>query len=178
MLSKKNYKGFTLVEVMVVVSIAVVGLLGISSLSMQNIQVQNINNDELVASMLAQEGVELMRNIRDNNWINLPYTEWGTNVLNLHAGETNATSTIDYLSPINYNVGNIDPLYHNSARLYIDPAGEYYSHAVAGATPTKFYRYIETSQISDAIKVVCHVNWRSGGRDHNYSIESHLYHWR
>jgi len=177
----RNKGGFSLIEVLAVVSIVAIGLLGISSLSLQNVQVQNMNNEELIASMLAQEGVELTRNIRDGNWINLPYEQWADNVLTRPI--TEATSTIDYLSQ-SYNIGNLAWPYDIDARLYFDASGEYYIHNGVVGDETKFYRYIETSTITetgdvdDAVKVICHVNWRSGGRDHTYAIESHLYHWR
>src|SRR3990172_140667 len=64
------YYGFTIIEVIIAISLVNIGLLAISSLVIQNIQTQDINREYIIASMLAQEGLELARNIRDNNWRN------------------------------------------------------------------------------------------------------------
>ena len=60
--------GFTLLEVTAVTAILTIALLGISSLVIQNLQAHNYNHNFLIASMLSQEGLELVRNIRDDNW--------------------------------------------------------------------------------------------------------------
>lgn len=169
-------EGFSLMEVLVVMSVVVIGLLGVSSLSLQNVQVQNMNNEELVASMLAQEGIELTRNIRDWNWINLPYDNW----------KASTTDGSNFIVDYRTNLPFPGPVYYDDSYgddwLYIDGGGKY-SHDNAG-TRTRYHRYVETSNmtetsdVDDATRVVCHVNWRSSGRDHSYSIESHLYHWR
>ena len=62
-------EGFSIIEVLFALSILAIGVVGLSSLLIQNIQIQNYTKNKLIASMLAQEGVELLRNIRDQNWI-------------------------------------------------------------------------------------------------------------
>ena len=64
----KLKKGFSLIEILVVFFIVSVSLLGVLSLLIQNIQVQSINKNNLIASSLSQEGVELIRQVRDSNW--------------------------------------------------------------------------------------------------------------
>lgn len=174
----RDKQGFSLVEVMVVMSVVVIGLLGIASLSTQNIQAQNLNDQELVASMLAQEGIELVRNIRDRNWITeSDPTQWKKDI------DFPADFTLDY----NDNVPDhtitipLNNAEYASTELYIKDG--FYSYDNTG-TPSGFHRYLvtesmtETSDINDAIKVTCYVKWRSAGRDQSYNIEAHLYHWR
>ena len=59
---------FSLIELLVSMAIIGIGLLGISSLAAQNIRVQYFNRNSLISAQLAQEGLELARNLRDNDW--------------------------------------------------------------------------------------------------------------
>jgi Tfp pilus assembly protein PilV len=67
---KKNSKGMTLVEVVVSATILIVGLIPVFiSISIaSNISIMIKNN--IIAANLAQEGVEIVRSIRDSNWYN------------------------------------------------------------------------------------------------------------
>ena len=65
----KSQIGFSLLEVVIATTVISVGLVGILGLVIQNIAIQQTYKNTLVASMLAQEGLELARNIRDKNWL-------------------------------------------------------------------------------------------------------------
>jgi prepilin-type N-terminal cleavage/methylation domain-containing protein len=68
--SRKNKKGFSFVEVMTAVFILTVGIIAALSLfSSQLTQLLNSRN-QVIAGLLAQENMEIVRNIRDNNWAN------------------------------------------------------------------------------------------------------------
>ncbi len=60
--------GFTLVEVMVAVTILTVGVLATAQVSAVAIKGSNTNEYKVTATNLAREGVELVRNARDSNW--------------------------------------------------------------------------------------------------------------
>lgn len=62
-------KGFTLIEVMAAIMIISIGLIG--SLTVISYNLRNISSQEknIVAAGLAAEGIELVRNIRDTNWL-------------------------------------------------------------------------------------------------------------
>src|SRR3990172_3491439 len=66
-LSHKHYKAFSLGEVILAGFVLTVGLLSISALITKSLQNSFENRDAIVAILLAQEGVELVRNVRDNN---------------------------------------------------------------------------------------------------------------
>ena len=168
---KRNRKGFTILEVIVALGIAMLGLLGVVSLVIQNMQVQVFNKYYLTASMLAQEGLELVRNIRDENWLNFG-ANWDDDI---KTGD--GTFVIDYSgrSSIDYGPNNIDD---NGARLYLDGNG-YYAHGSSGIMPTPFSRLITVmSDGTDKLDVVVIVQWKEHGRTHQYVAETFLYNWR
>lgn len=63
-------RGFTLVETMVAVAILAVALVGPFVAIRTSLTASYIARDQLIASSLAQEGMEYIRSIRDNNYLN------------------------------------------------------------------------------------------------------------
>ncbi|XLQ20392.1 MAG: hypothetical protein ACKUBY_01265 [Candidatus Moraniibacteriota bacterium] len=63
----KNKKGFTIGEVMVAVFILTFGIISAVFLSAKSIATITDSRDAIIAASLAQEGVELVRSVRDNS---------------------------------------------------------------------------------------------------------------
>jgi Tfp pilus assembly protein PilV len=63
---KQKNKGFTLVETLVAISIFTMSILGLMSVLASGIADTNYAKQKIVASYLAQEGIEYVRNMRDN----------------------------------------------------------------------------------------------------------------
>ena len=163
--------GFTIIEILVAFAVVTIGLLGVVSLVVQNLQVQNINRNYVVAAMLAQEGIELVRNQRDLNWLT-PGNDWDEDI---NVGDTDGTFVIDYDDAPPFN-DTPDLVSDNGAQLSID-GSNYYVHGAGNATP--FYRLITVSPIPpEGLKVTAHVQWQERNRTHNYKTEVHLYNWR
>lgn len=62
-------RGFSLVEAIISLSILVVGVLGVASLGIALVSQARLSNSQAVATQLAREGVEVVRSIRDGNWL-------------------------------------------------------------------------------------------------------------
>lgn len=168
---KRNKKGFTILEVTAALGIAMLGLLGVASLVIQNMQAQAFNKYYLTASMLAQEGLELVRNIRDENWLTFG-ADWDDDI---NTGD--GTFAIDYngRGSIDYSPDDVGD---SGARLYRD-GNNYYIHNGSGTTPTPFSRLITvTPDGADKLDVVATVQWQEHGRIHQYVAETYLYNWR
>lgn len=85
-------KGFSIGEVLLSMFVLVIGIMGVMELSTKNIRVLADSRDIIVASQFAQEGVELSRNLRDNNV---------ARGVAIFTGMGNGrTCAIDYSSPI------------------------------------------------------------------------------
>ena len=65
-LLKQKNKAFTLVETLVAISIFTVSILGLISIFASGISNTGYAKKKMVASYLAQEGIEYARNMRDN----------------------------------------------------------------------------------------------------------------
>lgn len=66
--SRLAQRGFTLVEVIVATSVIVVGVLATVTVANVSVGASGDNERKVVATNLAREGLELVRNIRDTNW--------------------------------------------------------------------------------------------------------------
>ena len=67
--NKKEKKAFFLIEVMLAIFLVLVGFLTVISLASSGLRESMDSRDQIIAGLLAQEGAELVRNIRDNNWV-------------------------------------------------------------------------------------------------------------
>lgn len=65
---RNSEKGFSLIEVIIAVGIISFAFVGIMAVFASNIRMEMANRDRITASYLAQEGVEVIRQIRDNSW--------------------------------------------------------------------------------------------------------------
>lgn len=68
--AKSNDKGFTLIEAMVALILVTIAMGPVLILATSTVNVASRIEHNLVAANLAQEGIEVIRNIRDTNWLN------------------------------------------------------------------------------------------------------------
>lgn len=68
-MTNKNYRGFSFIEVMLAVFLIVVGMLAAMALLTSGLRESMDSRNQIIAGLLAQEGVEAVRNIRDRNWM-------------------------------------------------------------------------------------------------------------
>ncbi len=144
------------------------GLLGIASLASQNVRVQYYNKNTLISAQLAQEGLELVRNIRDNDWKSGNVTSTEDSL----EGLFEPNFIINYKGVINDSFGAIA----DTPVLTINNEGFY---DYGGPTETPFRRFITTScNNSGYCRVKCYITWQGQGQSGNYEIEDYLYAWR
>ncbi len=156
---------FSLIELLVSMAIIGIGLLGISSLAAQNIRVQYFNRNSLISAQLAQEGLELARNLRDNDWKSASPITSSSSLEGLY----NDLFTIDYSGHINsYPFPQSVPL------LNIDSDG-FYSYNPGTSTP--FKRYITSQCQNNYCLLSCVVTWQAEGQSGSYEVNSYLYAW-
>lgn len=157
--NKKN--GFSLLEVIVAIFIITVGLGGAISLLAFVISASAVGKSQIIATNLAQEGIEVVRNIRDTNW--LEGEAWNDGLGNG-----------DYR--VQYNSLGLMAFAGNPV-LNIDSQGIYlYDN---DEPTTHFHRKITINNISDSeMQVISEVTWSERNRDFNVIVEDRLYDWR
>jgi len=158
---KMTKRGFTLLEVLVATFIITVGIIGTFSLVSRTIYSANISSKRLIVAYLAQEGIEIVRNIRDTNW--LEQTSWNDGLTGC-------------LFPAGCEADYEDQAlaFYQDRKLYIDNNG-FFSYSPS-ATQTGFKRRITvTPNGSDILKVSVWVGWQG---KIEITAQENLYDWR
>ena len=180
----KNKSGFSVIEAVVATYMVSLALVGVLTLVAQNLKVKQINTNMMVASMLAQEGIELVRNIRDTNW--LKGVNW-KNCDDLGSGcdivqSGDGTYAIHYLSPGGGDYPEIFPAVDSitdaGARLNVSNT-DFYQYQ--NGDPSIFSRLVEVQDSAggEYIDVTCTVRWLAGGgQPYGYVAQTRLYNWR
>ncbi|HOX97132.1 MAG TPA: prepilin-type N-terminal cleavage/methylation domain-containing protein [bacterium] len=158
----KNKKGFGLVELVMAMLILSIALVGLLNLMAYLVRASQVNKEMIIALNLAREGVEVIRNVRDGNWLNACPT-WGGSCSHwTTAGGTRTccqwdsglnsggdhTLTLDFDTANNWYVLNYTPNDFTSAGtlLYLDSVTELYvtSPYMTGGSPASKYRRLIT----------------------------------
>jgi len=156
-------KGFTLLEVILAIFVLTVAVSGAFALISQTFVLASLTQSRLIASYLAQEGIEIVKNTRDANWL-MQRTD--SDVL-WNDGLNEGDWQIDYKGQsLDYGSGNF---------LNIDSEG-FYSYSPG--RQTSFKRKISITNIDEKnIKVVVDVIWRERGRDYHVKVLEKLSNW-
>ena len=94
-----KYSGFTLIEALVAISILLVGIISAFSLVTKSLVTAPVIQDRLVASFLAQEGIENVRHTRDSNFLKILKTGSGNWLGGIQLNSTSTESiTLNHTS--------------------------------------------------------------------------------
>ena len=146
-------KGFSLVEVLFTLMILSVGTSTAAVLMTNNIKNSINAKNQVIASELAQEGVELVKNLKDNNPIFTTDISDGNDYRVEYISDFVSGYTAFKNSPINFP---------GDVRKRVDLSGAgFFLHAVG--TPTKFYRKIAISTVGGNRRAESFVTWNGSG---------------
>jgi len=156
---KEKKSGFSLIGVIVSLFIVAIGLTGIVSLSSMSLKSSTTSKMRLIASGLAQEGIEVIRDARrsNSNW-----DDWYSLI-----------SNGDYRVQCKDNPPILTPVYNdNDARLKID-TNDYYQHDSGDNSP--FYRKINFNKVSaNELKLTVEIKWKIRNQWSYLTVEDHL----
>jgi prepilin-type N-terminal cleavage/methylation domain-containing protein len=142
-------KGFTLIETLVALTLLTVGLIPAFVQASSAVTLATTVKNSLIAANLAQEGVETVRALRDENWFaGRPFDT------NLNVCATNCADQF----------------------LKLDPVSGLYQYT-QGAD-SSFKRMVVIAPVSAAeVKVTSTVTWTERTTDKQFVVEEYLFDW-
>ena len=186
-------RGFTLVETLVATSILSVAILSMLVVLSKNITNTNYAKRKIIASYLAQEGVEYLRNMRDTYVLyDSTNTQTGWNAFNAKLTSAGATcQTGCYFNNGNTNYANHTQATYksnlsliscssasctNGALLYDSSTGKY---GFASGTSSGFTRKVQTSVAGggNETDVTSTVTWKQGTASYSITFSEALFNW-
>lgn len=159
--------GFTIIEIIIAIFVSGIALAGIfGAFSVATILASDSVN-RITATYLAQEGMEIVRNIRDTNWLRMD----ALGCENSADCEGQAT-WLDYIDPAICSSGckadfsSTELFAHSPGEyLYIDANG-FYGYYQSNASKTEFQRRIKINRVLDTdgkddhiINVTVEISW-------------------
>lgn len=170
-MSKKNNTikktAFSLIEVIMILFIASVGIMAALSLAIKSAYFQTAKRELTTAMFLANEGVDIILNISKTNNINgAAYDNWtGAG----SAGNGVHLYKLDYNTLLASTTASID-----TAILQQSTSTGFYLHNSI-FPDTKFSRLITASTTGEVTDVESWIQWKSRGNVFNYKINTVLY---
>lgn len=187
-----NSRGSTLVELLIAITIMVVAISGFVSLSLRNSHDQRQSTSRLIANQLAVEGLEVVRNLRDSQWLI-------NQTLSDVVGDGEGLVRFDRDNQSWSFDDSADSL--DQARLYL--TNDLYDHEVTADGPSPYSRLIyidaicaddifpspdidwqnlggRTCQAGQQIgwRIVSWVSWLDNGQTFDWQLVDYLYDWR
>lgn len=170
-----------MIESMVAITIGVVGLLGVLALLTQAVGANRSISDEFVATYLAAEGVEIVKNLIDKNY--------ASNV-GWNRGITKGAYELDYISDFNpggqlaqHQISR-DPTVRSTRPLRRNGTTGFYSYDPDDSL-TAFRRTVQIredpSELGSGVElgIVSVVEWQKrGGGTGEVLVEDHFFDWR
>ncbi len=194
-------------EIIFVIGLVIIGLLGILAVVISNLIGSDVSKTMIVASNLAREGVEVVRQIRDSNWLNCNLSacsNWDEG-LGKEDGETDSTA----IAVFNNNTWTLKykpkKISDSETQIYFNPTqtGIYKQDVTPpdGFKETLYRRLLTLNEICSeddggeiildndeiceaqlkikiGIRVKSQVNWVERGQHLSLVAEDRIYNWR
>ena len=176
---KKTSVAFTLIETLVAILILTVSVVAPLSLASQSLFASYYAKDQVIASYLAQEGIEIVRQKRDHNLITLlrlpdpDRNDW------LSGMQIPPTGSVDVILDIKNPTADFNKMVDVSDAVLKYDGHLYFHSNVSSAPNSKFRRIVHLKKISnDEIEVKAEVRWKTGSfPEQKFSIKENLYNW-
>jgi len=164
----KSGAGFTLLEVIITIFVITVGILSACTVVQQIAFYTFRVSSRLTAAYLAKEGIEIVRNIRDTNFLDSVSWNQGLGEGEREAGY-NDSSLSQWTDPGNF--------------LNLETGAGFYGYG--DGAQTQFKRKITITEIDseapigviDYLNVSVLIEWKKGDKDFSLTVQENLYNW-
>jgi hypothetical protein len=172
-LANPTRPGFTLLETFVAITVLLIALVGPLSIAAQSLRIAYYARDQVTAFYLAQEGLEYVRAMRDQNY--LGGSSWLSDIDTC----VNKSCIIDFpnFTHLVCNTSGADPC----PPVYVSNATTLFNEASASGPPSPFTRIVTLLPVagtSDEMIVKVTVSWISVGINRSFQVTEHLFNWK
>ena len=164
-------RAFTLVETLVAITVLMIAVAWPLTIANRALRAALNARDEVVANYLAQDALEMVKNIRDNNYLTTNGATFPPAVLGACIGGSCALDTT-VLSPVASAISCA-----TTGALCTDSNG-HYTHSCLGNTASIYTRTIQmtvNSSNANEYTVVVTVSWTSGGITYYQVLKDSIY---
>lgn len=165
-------QGMTLIETLVAVFIFSISLVSLMVISARGIQSITIASQRATAQFLAQEGIELIEAIRDDNFINTNATQWTEGLEDCFGNKC-------YISAYDFSMGyqNHPTICSGQCPVFRVEPTLGYQYAEGQLTP--FFRTLVLyGEASDPfIRIISTVEWERSGIPYSVDVEKYITNW-
>lgn len=171
---KQTNKGFTFLEVIIAIFVMSIGIVGAVIAIQYAISSTIQSYSRLTAAYLAQEGIEIVRNIRDTNWLEqriATTTPWDEG---LGVGDWEADYQDTAVEDPSLDIC-VSPCGYDNLSFLKKFNGQLYNYTTGEVTQFKRRITIEKPE-TNILKVTVTVYWGEG--EHSLTTQEYLYNWR
>jgi type II secretory pathway pseudopilin PulG len=174
-LPTKRSGGFTLVESLVSIGILVLAVFGAFSAAQSGLSSTNFSKEQIVAFNLAQEGVEQIRNLRDQNGVNSQ--GWLTGI----AAQASDPCYFGKACMIDAVTGGLPTQCSAPGSclfLKEDPSTGFFGYTPSWVTTT-YRREIQLTSISDhEVSMLVTIDWNKGLIHNQFRVRENILDWQ
>jgi len=178
-----DQQGFTLVEVITALTIIMVGITGAFQLVNQSLATSNTAAMQLTAAYLGKEGFEIVRSIRDDNYLKYLFSEGADGYENLDTAWMNGLAQNGSPNPRNCSAGcgadyTMRNLEEGWANQKLKHDGSFFNYSTGNLTiyqriitVTPMPSVADTDYLNVSVKVI----WSDRGKPRSVEIQENLY---
>jgi len=183
-----NNNGFSLIEIIFSIGIISIGLISILSLFNHNVKSGINNRDKLIAIYLAEEQIEVVRQLRDTNWkIDLIGITWVTGICGpISCSDKDFVMFVDdddYDFTKGWEVNIVNNSTQDWKKEVFSDSDSYYNPRISTETlgkKTKFTRWFNIAYCAgvysaDCLEITSNVSHPNIA---NIQIKTRLYNWK
>lgn len=167
-INKKKNKGFTLIETLVAISILLISISAPLTIASKGLASSYFARDQITAFYLAQDAVEYIRNVRDNNFLT------GASWLDGFPDINGALFTVDTTD----GTMALCPIDGCEALDYNNSTG-FYSHDDPSGTASLFTRSVSIQTVNvNEVTISVTISWSAGTFNRTFDVEESILNWQ